>query len=352
MIMPEYVMGGAETQFRYFIDSAGQHNWKLDVIIEHRYQQEAAPLKKAPAGTGTVNFYEADGYGGDKEKLIRYIACHVLKRAFKIQYRACLIYHAPDLELVPILRILGVRVIYSERVGAEDILGNPRWMRYLSYCNKLLANSVYARQKLEDFTGKRVTLIRNGKPFVQRLPLKEERRFSRLLIPGRIVAHKNQKMILRYLKTHRSSDIIVIFAGIVEDREYQRELERFVKKYCLQKQVEFHGYVQDMRKEYEEADLIILPSRTEGTPNVVLEAYAYGRPVIVSDIATERDIVRNPNLRFPLNDINGIDRCIKYLQGLSDSEYRRYLEQNRKFVLQNYNIEKMTRSLYQVLQTV
>lgn len=42
------------------------------------------------------------------------------------------------------------------------------------------------------------------------------------------------------------------------------------------------------------------PSRVEGTPNVVMEAYAYGSPVIVSDIEAERDIVRNLNLRFQL----------------------------------------------------
>lgn len=351
LIMPEYVMGGAETQFRYFIDYAGQHGWKLDVIIEHRYKRGDSPQKN-PAEMDTVNFYEMDGYGNDKERLIQYIVCHILKSIFRVRYSACLIYHAPDLELVPILRIFGVHVIYSERVDAEDVIRNPRWKRYLSYCDKVLANSVYAQKKLEDITGKKVVLIRNGKPIVQRLSVKEGKTISQLLVPGRIVPHKNQKMVLRYLQTHRSSGICVIFAGIVENREYQKELERFITRHCLQEQVEFHGYIQDMRKEYEEADLVILPSRAEGTPNVVLEAYAYGRPVIVSDIEAERDIVRNPNLRFQLDDVDGIDQCIKYLKSLSDVEYRRLLEQNRRFVLQNYNIEKMAKSIYKILKTV
>ena len=349
LLMPEYVMGGAETQFRYFIEYAKQHGWKLDVIIEHRYKREDALLKQASADRGTVNFYEMDGYGNDKERLVQYITRHILKNTFRIRYRACMIYHAPDLELVPVLRILGVRVAYSERVDAENIIRNPRWKRYMLHCNKVLANSVYAREKLEDITGREVALVRNGKPAVQRFLIKEERTFSRLLVPCRIVAHKNQKMVLRYLETHRGSDIRVIFAGIVESREYQKDLERFIGKHGLQEQVEFHGYVQDMRKEYEAADLIVLPSRAEGTPNVVLEAYAYGRPVIVSDIEAERDIVRNPNLRFPLDDSDGIDRCIKYLQNLSDSEYRSLLEQNRRFVLRNYNIGKMAESIYKLL---
>lgn len=352
LIMPEYVMGGAETQFRYFIDYAKKHGWKLDVIVEHRYKREDALLKKVSEKKSTVNFYEMDGYGNDEERLIRYIVCHILKNALRVRYRACLIYHAPDLLIVPILRVLGVRVIYSERVDAEDIIRNTRWKKCLSYCNKVLANSIYAKKKLEDITGKKVILIRNGKPIVPCLPIKKERQFSRLLVPGRIVAHKNQKMVLHYLGTHCNCDTSVIFAGIVENREYQKELERFIKRHCLQEQVEFHGYVQDMRKEYEEADLIILPSRSEGTPNVVLEAYAYGRPVIVSDIEVERDIVRNPNLRFSLDDMEGIDQCIKYLQNLSDAEYRSLIEQNQRFVRQNYNIDKMAKSFYKVLNTV
>lgn len=352
LIMPEYVMGGAETQFRYFIDYAKQHEWKLDVIIEHRYKREDELLKKESARMGNVTFYEMDEYGNDKERIIQYIVYHILKNALRIRYRACLIYHAPDLELVPFLRILGVRVIYSERVDAEDIIRNSCWKRYLAHCNRVLANSTCARKKLEQITGQKVGLIRNGKPAVQCLAIKEERKFSRLLVPGRIVAHKNQKMLLRYLEKHRNSDTNVIFAGIVENRKYQKELERFIEKHCLQEQVEFLGHIQDMHKEYEKADLIILPSRAEGTPNVVLEAYAYGRPVIVSDIEAERDIVRNPNLRFPLDDVDGIDQCIKYLQSLSDVEYRRLLVQNRRFVLQNYNIGKMAKSFYEILKTV
>ena len=33
--MREYVLGGAETQFRYLIDYAEQHKWKMDVVIVH-----------------------------------------------------------------------------------------------------------------------------------------------------------------------------------------------------------------------------------------------------------------------------------------------------------------------------
>ena len=92
-----------------------------------------------------------------------------------------------------------------------------------------------------------------------------------------------------------------------------------------------------------------MPSLAEGTPNVVLEAYAYGRPVIVSDIEMERDIVRNPKLRFKVNDPEGIGKCIEYVQEMSEDSYKHLIEKNRKFVVQNYSIGKMAESFYRIM---
>ena len=335
LFMPEYVMGGAETQFRYLIEYAEQRNWKLDVIIEHRFKTEDSLLKRDSAKMRNVRFYEMTGCGNDRNRIIRYTVCHILRTILKVKYGSCLIQHAPDIVLVPILRSFGIRVIYSERVDAAAINKNPSWIRCLRYCNRITANSAYAQKKLEKLTGKRVALIRNGKPIVQQLPMKSEREMLRVLIPARIMPHKNQILMLRYLKEHPEFVGKMIFAGVVEDRAYQRKLIGFVNRNHLQERVEFLGYVEKIQEEYEKADLIILPSLAEGTPNVVLEAFAYGRPVIVSDIDTERDIVTDSQFRFKPNDVKEIDKCIRYIRDLSDEEYKRLLDDNRKFVLEN-----------------
>ena len=45
---------------------------------------------------------------------------------------------------------------------------------------------------------------------------------------------------------------------------------------------------------------------------MVLEAYMYGRPVIVSDIMPEREVVEDENLRFSVDDPDDIYRAIRY----------------------------------------
>ena len=38
LFMPEYVMGGAETQFRYLIQYVERMGLKMDVVIEHCFK--------------------------------------------------------------------------------------------------------------------------------------------------------------------------------------------------------------------------------------------------------------------------------------------------------------------------
>ena len=349
LLMREYVLGGAETQFRYLIEYADEQKWKLDVLVEHDLNnKDDNLLKKSAERMSNVRFYELNG-GRESGKLYLNIVRHVLKNSMNTKYSACLIYHPLDLPIAPFMYMLGTQVIYSERVDAKDIIMNQYFQRCLKFCRCILANSEYAKKELEKLTGRKVMLIRNGKPVISQLPMKKERKICRLLVPARIAPAKNQMLLLYYLKNYPDFKGKVIFAGLEEDKAYKNKMKQFICRNNLYDRVEMLGYVENMAEEYEKVDLVVLPSLAEGTPNVVLEAYAYGRPAIVSDIGVERDIVTNPRLRFGVKNPEEIDDCIKYIERLSDVSYKKMIEKNRKVVLQNYNIEKMAENFYRVL---
>lgn len=61
--------------------------------------------------------------------------------------------------------------------------------------------------------------------------------------------------------------------------------------------VKYYGtvYGEEKDKAFEESDIVILPSRSEGMPLTVLEAFSYGRPVIITPETNMGEIVVSKN---------------------------------------------------------
>lgn len=348
LLMPEYVWAGAETQFRYLLEYAEAHQWSMDVIVEHRFKIKDALLEKNKAEMVNIGFYELAG-SSDSGKVFGQIILYILNNMFHKRYKVCLIYYLPDLAIAPFLRMFGIRVIYSERIDAAGIAESHYLQNCLKSCTHILANSEYGKRELERLTGRKVMLIRNGKPFIPLLPMKEKQKINRILVPARIAPDKNQMLILQYLKMYPEYNGMVIFAGITGDRPYEGKLQQFVRRYGLREKVMFLGYIENMQEEYCKADLVLLPSVAEGTPNVILEAFAYGRPVIVSDIGPLRDIVKNPGLRFGIKNPEEIHECIKYVEEMPEEMYGQLIRKNREYVLKNYNIQAMAENFGKIL---
>ncbi len=77
----------------------------------------------------------------------------------------------------------------------------------------------------------------------------------------------------------------------------------------------FVGYVEDMASLYRACDIFVLPSRSEGAPNTVLEAMATRRPVVVTDVPGTREIVRDERdgLVFPIGDVDALEAQVARL---------------------------------------
>ena len=69
---------------------------------------------------------------------------------------------------------------------------------------------------------------------------------------------------------------------LVGDGPQRQELQTLAEKQDLQSRVHFGGWRQDVPQILAAVDLLALPSRWEGMPNVVLEAMAAGKPVVAT----------------------------------------------------------------------
>ena len=70
-----------------------------------------------------------------------------------------------------------------------------------------------------------------------------------------------------------------------------------------------------MEKVISGCDCVVLPSYREGMPRSILEAFAVGRPAIVSDVPGCRDAIEEgvTGLLVPVKDANALAKAIKSL---------------------------------------
>ncbi len=112
--------------------------------------------------------------------------------------------------------------------------------------------------------------------------------------------------------------------------------------------VEFAGRTDDLPREFRAVGFLVLPSRTEGLSNVLLEAMASGLPAVVSDIPGNTAAVRDgvEGLVVPVGDADALARAMVRL--IRDSDLRVRLGQAaRQRAEEVFSIDRVAEQLEQ-----
>lgn len=126
--------------------------------------------------------------------------------------------------------------------------------------------------------------------------------------------------------------------SVIGEGDELDKLKALVRQHALSERVRFLGEIApaEISKILSDADALILSSYSEGRPNVVLEAFAAGVPVIASDIEGVREIVfdEKTGLSFPAGDVSVLSNKIEQLH--NDKKLRTQLSENgRDFIIKN-----------------
>ncbi len=113
-------------------------------------------------------------------------------------------------------------------------------------------------------------------------------------MPARIDPRKDHATLIRALSqipSPQKTELRVKLIGEIACSTTQQTLEQSIKSLSLQSIVQQLPPTNNMVPHYQDADIVILPSQSEGFPNVILEAFAAGKPVIVSAAANSAKLV-------------------------------------------------------------
>ncbi len=107
---------------------------------------------------------------------------------------------------------------------------------------------------------------------------------------------KGQDMLLRVLAREkwRGRKLTVTFFGVGPFRQSLESMAAFLGVI----RVRFHGFIEDTASIWNDHHGLILPSRCEGLPLVVVEAMLSGRLPIVTDVAGNREVIEDGETGF------------------------------------------------------
>ncbi len=175
-----------------------------------------------------------------------------------------------------------------------------------------------------------------------------------VLTVGRLSREKAHNDLLAAYKLLReahpeiSSKLIIVGDG--PERE---KLENAAGSQGLKERVIFAGQVSGVQPFYAAADVFVLPSHSEGSPNVLLEAMAAGVPIVATNVGGVPEVVKNDEtaLLVPARDPAAL--AVDLALVLSDQNLAdRLTATSAALIAERFTPEKYVRALVEIYRAV
>ncbi|MDG1498426.1 MAG: glycosyltransferase family 4 protein [Planctomycetota bacterium] len=171
-----------------------------------------------------------------------------------------------------------------------------------------------------------------------------------VLVAGLLNSAKGQDIAIEALAQARSQELYLVLAGHGEDLE---ALQALAERLGVQKRVRFLGWRDDVPALVASSDIVLLPSRWEGMPYVVLEAMAAARPVVATRVDGATDLVV-PGQTGELVDVMDVARMAQALDRMAELSKGQRVELGQAGearIRSAYSIEHMVASTREVFRS-
>jgi len=302
---------------------AGRHYDGMGLNARRMYKAAASGLFEVEIAHGRVEHGEFPCY--HRQHLIAPLTGGWFSTArFLVKARAWLRANAARFDVMHCLNVFEVDVqpaLWAEHLGLPVVMvpanhqaglvpsGSP-WRRVLglhrrrrravTQVSALVAVSSHIEQELLSVgvAANRIHRIPFGVDTVRfhpvtpvaRQALRDELAISRqfvILFAGEISDRKRPHWILPGLKrlVDAGVDAGLLLVGPIKDEGYWRHMQAEAVSMGVEERMDWRGYVPDVQRYHQTADVFVLPSKNEGLPNALLEAMASGLPAICTPIS-------------------------------------------------------------------
>lgn len=228
-----------------------------------------------------------------------------------------------------------ITLIFAEKiiVYSDDIIHDyslERWSRKIAIAQRNIINRDFYKIK-KDYSTRELIVGYCGR-------FNEEKGILKLLHSIPYIC--NRKQGVKFL--------------IIGDGFLQNELEQYIFDNDLSNRIILLGWMDhEFLPDYlNQMKLLVIPSDTEGLPNIMLEAMACGTPVLATPVGAIPDIIKDGETGFIM--ANNSPECIEenVRRALNSPDLGKIAENGRRFVEKKYVFEKTVEQWKRIFQDI
>jgi len=170
---------------------------------------------------------------------------------------------------------------------------------------------------------------------------------------GGLKHEKNVEVLIKAFSDFiKNSFDVKVKLIIIGDGPARAVLEEAVNERNISNYVFFLGYVPDAYRFLSAIDIFVLPSLSEGSPIVILEAMVCGRAIIASNIPAIKEMVKNGKEALLFDPHNSAQLENLILTLYNNSKLRKKLGENARRRVKQYDVNVVFPKILQIYKRV
>ena len=153
---------------------------------------------------------------------------------------------------------------------------------------------------------------------------------KQFLAAGRFTYQKGFDLLIEsffeFSKSNKEWNLVIVGEG-----EEKENIEKLISKFKLKDRIKIYEFTNDIKKYFLESSVLLLPSRWEGMPMLVLESMEMGVPIISYDISAVKQIISNNEEGILVKKYNNI----LFSQAMIDLVDNKCIEKSKYFSIEN-----------------
>lgn len=353
VFIPSIESGGVEKNLFYILNYI-QHQFDNIYLVTADKPKNSNLGKNIKLLSPNSKFYQ------NKKRFIKSFVCFYL--TIKFFWNKEIIFFSLQSNFFSILasKIINSKIILRLNTSPEKYSRNliTKFLFRILYslADAIIVNSYEFKKNFKDYFDLNSIVILNPLKISENKIFKKSFIFKnykgiKIICIGRLADQKDHITLFKALKLLKNKFQVDFKLYLIGKGNSLNLLSDFIEEYGLKKNIKLAGYKKNAYQYIKSFDLLVLTSKYEGLPNVLLEAQAQGIPIISSDCPSgPKEILMNGKLGdlFAVGDYKKL--CKKIYQFSNNKKLLKEKAILAKKYLYRYDYEKNLKKYIKIIK--